>query len=194
MLAILRSAAAGILALTIVAGPGLAEPPAKPAAAGQDAPKPAGKEPPAAVAEAAAPIDPARLAAARKLIELTGTDKQLEGALGKVVGLMQQQFERRAPKYKKEIAEVMAPLGEKYAAEKGAIIDKVIAHYATTLTAEDLDTVTAFFSNGSGQRYLAAVPALVDGTAAIAKAWGKSVGENLRRDVEAALKKRKIPI
>lgn len=176
----------------------------------KDAPAEAGKTEPAAdSAKPAAPaasttpapepaktsnIDPARLAAARKLIELTGADKQLDGVVGKVMSLMQQQFERRAPKFKKEIGEVLAPLAEKYAAKKSELLDRVIAHYATTLSAEDLDAVTKFFSEGAGQRYIAAVPSLLDGTAAIAKEWGRTLGESIRRDAEPEFKKRKIPM
>lgn len=158
--------------------------PAAPAAAAATVPDPA----------KTSNIDPARLAAARKLIELTGADKQLDGVVGKVMALMQQQFERRAPKFKKEIGEVLAPLAEKYAAKKSELLDKVIAHYATTLSAEDLDAVTKFFSDGAGQRYIAAVPALLDGTAAIAKEWGRTLGESIRRDAEPEFKKRKIPM
>lgn len=148
----------------------------------------------ASVAETPAQPEAARLEAARKLMEATGATKELEQMVPKVMSLMQAQLERRAPKNKKEIGEILVTLGAKYDARKVELVDKVAAIYATTLTAEEIDAVTKFFSDGPGQRYIKAVPELVKGTQDAGREWGRKLAEDIRRDAEVELKKRKIPL
>ncbi len=145
-------------------------------------------------AETAATPDAARLAAARKLMEVTGATVALDQSIPRVFQLMQAQFERRAPKNKKEIGEVLVTLNAKYDARKGELVDKVAQIYATTLTAEEIEAVTKFFGDGPGQRYIKAVPELVTGAQEAGKEWGRKLAEDIRRDAEAELRKRKVPL
>jgi hypothetical protein len=145
-------------------------------------------------AEPGAKPEAARLEAARRLMDATGATRELEQMVPKVMALMQAELERRAPKNKKEVGELLVTLGAKYDARKGELVDKVAQIYATTLSAEDLEAVTRFFSDGPGQRYIKAVPELIKGTQDAGREWSRKLAEDIRRDAEAELRKRKVPL
>lgn len=134
--------------------------------------------------------DAQRLEAARKLLEVTGTAKQFDSLVPKLVNQLVPDFQRRAPKHKKEVGEVLQQMTSKYAPKKSELVDRLARLYATRLSAEDLDALTRFFSEGAGQRYLTSVPDLVESSQRLGQSWGREIAEEIRRDAEAELKKR----
>ena len=141
----------------------------------------------------AAPLEAARLAAARKLIEVTGSAEQYNKAMSQVIAQLTPHLERRASKkHKKAVGEVMSKMEEKFAKRSGELRDQIAQLYAKRLPAEDLEEIVKFFSDGAGQRYLKAIPSLVEETAAVGEKWGQTIGREIQRDAEAELKKRGI--
>jgi hypothetical protein len=138
----------------------------------------------------AVPQDESRLAAARKLLEVTGAAKQFEGTVPAVLAQTQQLLEQRSPQQKKLIAEVMKDIGAKYDGRRSELLNQVAALYAKTLSAGDLEAIAQFFGDGPGKRYSEAVPALMQGSLAIGQQWGKQIGDEIRKEAEAEIKKR----
>lgn len=156
----------------------------------QEAPPSAASAP--ATAPAASTPDAARIEAARKLLDVTGTSKQFEVAMPRLLADLQRQLERRAPKHKKDVDEVMRALAGKYGSRTSGLVEKVAELYAGKLSAEDIEAVTRFFSEGAGQRYIAAVPDLVQGSQSLGETWGRAMGEEIRKEAETELRKRGI--
>ncbi len=139
-----------------------------------------------------APVESARLAAARKLMEITGSAEKFEKVTLQVIEQLQPHLERRAPKHKKAIGEVMSKMAEKFASRSSELTDQIAQLYAKKLPAEDLEAIIKFFSEGAGQRYVKAIPSLVQDSAALGQKWGQVIGREIQRDAEAELKKRGV--
>ena len=137
-------------------------------------------------------VEPARLVAARKLMEVTGSAEKFEKVMTQVIAQLQPHLERRAPKHKKAIGEVMSKMAEKFAPRSSELTDQIAELYAKKLPAEDLEAIIKFFSEGAGQRYVKAIPSLVQDSTALGQKWGQTVGREIQRDAEAELKKRGI--
>jgi hypothetical protein len=138
--------------------------------------------------------DPARLAAAKKLMDVTGAQKQFDTVMPQVLAQLQPFLEKKVPSHKKQVAEVMTLMADKFAAKRNELIDQIAGLYAKSLTAEDLEALTKFFSDGAGKRYIDAIPALVQGSVAMGQQWGRKIGEEIQKEAEAELKKRGVPI
>jgi uncharacterized protein len=135
----------------------------------------------AAIAEdAKPPPDPARLAAARDLMEVTGVTKQLDG----VMDAMKQGVAQGAN------AENSAN-GEKMSAAFDAMMAKFFAHkadmmtdfavlYAETFTAEEMKTVADFYRSGTGAKFIALTPALMQKGAVIGMKYSEKIMKEIK--------------
>jgi uncharacterized protein len=139
-------------------------------------------------------VDPARIAAARQLMDVTGAAKQFDA----VMPMMMQQFEplflRLAPGHEKEIKEVLAGLLSKFSERKSELFEKIAGLYSEKMTAEDMKDLAAFFSTGTGARFIQLQPVLVQGSMAIGQQWGQQLGREIDKEMREELAKRGIKI
>ncbi|MES1180090.1 MAG: DUF2059 domain-containing protein, partial [Hyphomicrobium sp.] len=114
----------------------------------------------AAVADEApaTPPDPARVAAARDLLEVTGVTKQMDG----MVEAMSRGFAKGANADSSEA-------GQKLSAQFDSSMKKLLEYkdqmisdfadlYAETFTAEEMKSVADFYRSGAGAKFIAKTP------------------------------------
>lgn len=138
---------------------------------------------PAAAQEAAK--DPARLAAAKELIEVTGAKKQIEMMLdmmkqGVGAGAREGGGEGAGAAAESEFAKFSA----KFQGYRDQMIEEFAGLYAEQFTAAELKEVTQFYRSGAGAKFIAVMPELMQRGAAI----GQKYGLMAVREIEAMKK------
>jgi uncharacterized protein len=134
--------------------------------------------PPAPAATAA--VDPARIAAARDLLEVTGVTKQLD----LMMDAMKKGFADGA---KAETSDV----GKKLSADFDASMAKFMSYkddmlkdfavlYAETFTAEEMKTVADFYRSGTGAKFIALTPSLMQKGSVIGMKYSQKVMEGMK--------------
>lgn len=130
-----------------------------------------------------APIDPARLAAARDLMEVTGVSKQMDG----MMAAMSKGFQKGAADAGNAAAAGQATKGfnaflDKFAAYRQPMLDDFAALYAERFTAEEMKAVADFYRSGPGARFIAAMPELMQGGSQIGMKYAEKVQADLKND------------
>ena len=117
-----------------------------------------------AFAEDAKPVvaaDPARIAAARDLMEVTGVTKQLDG----MMDAMKEGFSRGAKadesKAGKEMSSSFNDAMAKLMAYKGDMMTDFAQLYAESFTAEEMKTIADFYRSGTGAKFISMMPDLM---------------------------------
>lgn len=132
--------------------------------------------------DTATAVDPARLAAARDLLEVTGVTRQMDG----MVDAMSRGFAKGANAENSEA-------GKKLSGEFDASMKKLLGYkdqmisdfavlYAQTFTAEEMKTVADFYRSGAGAKFIAMTPELMQKGAAI----GMKYSEKIAKEMQAA--------
>lgn len=129
-----------------------------------------------------APADPARLAAAKDLLEATGVAKQMDG----MMAAMSQGFERGATKGAgadggKAATKQFNVFLDKFTAYRQPMLDDFAALYAERFTAEELKSIADFYRSGPGARFVAAMPELMQAGSQI----GMHYAEKVIADIKA---------
>jgi hypothetical protein len=149
---IIGKLAAAAASITLLAGAGVA--------AAQPAPPPA----------SGAPVDPARLAKARQLLEMQMGQMNLPGVIR---SLDQQMFSQsmapnRDPAFQKRIMDAV----EKVQGQMlPSMMDSMATAFARNLTDKELDDAVAFYSSPSGQSLVRKMPAVMNEVVASIVQW-----------------------
>lgn len=152
--------------------------------------------PPAPVKQAmpAKPGDPAALAAAKKLLVMMHADQTIDRMMGSLVpvitpavlGALEHNEATQGPMQKLESQpngreRLMAIFSEEFLkafrARYPAIIDGAAQEYASVFTARELNEAIAFYSTGTGAKFLALSPQLQQTIGARAGEIGRQAGE-----------------
>ncbi|MGD9785962.1 MAG: DUF2059 domain-containing protein [Hyphomicrobiaceae bacterium] len=137
--------------------------------------------------EAPAAIDAKRLEAARGLIEATGAKKQIELMLDVMKdGITKGAIEAgggadQAARMEAEFAE----FSKRFQTYRDQMVDDLSALYAERFTTAELDEISGFYRSGTGAKFIAAMPELMQRGGAI----GQKYGIQAMRDLEALKKK-----
>jgi len=121
-----------------------------------------------------APIDPAKEAEIRKLIELSGAVKSGE----KVIDQMLSQFKATHPELSDE---TFARIREKI--DMQGLMEDLIPVYAKYYTLGDLQALNAFYSSPAGQHMIAAQPLILQESMKAGMKWGQDLGKTLGEEV-----------
>ena len=124
--------------------------------------------------ETPAPRDPARLAAARDLLEVTGISKQLDG----IVEAMKSGFERGAKSQGGAGSEASAEFNEimqRLLGYKQDMITDFATLYAETFTEEEMKAVADFYRAGAGAKFISLTPELMQKGAAIGMKYSDKI-------------------
>lgn len=134
--------------------------------------------------EATPAVDPARMAAARDLMEVTGVTKQLDS----MMDVMQAQFAanaKQAGASEKASEDFKATLS-KILLFKDEMINDFAVLYAETFTAEEMKTVADFYRSGTGAKFIALTPELMKKGAVIGVKYSKKLLDQIKADPAGA--------
>ncbi len=135
------------------------------------------------LAEDAKPVaDPAALAAARDLMEVTGVAKQMEG----MISAMSQGFAKGAgaensEKGKQAAAEFDAAM-KKFMGYKDEMLTDFAQLYAESFTAAEMKEIADFYRGGTGAKFIQSMPVLMQKGAQI----GMKYSERIVKDMGGA--------
>ena len=129
---------------------------------------------------APAPPDPARVAAARDLLEVTGVTRQMDG----MVAAMSRGFAKGA---NAETSEAGKKLSDQFDASMKKLLgykDQMISDfaelYAQTFTAEEMKSVADFYRSGAGAKFISMTPELMRKGAAIGMKYSEKIAEEMK--------------
>ena len=132
------------------------------------------------LAEDATPAaDPAALAAARDLMEVTGVAKQMEG----MISAMSQGFAKGAgaetsEKGKQAAAEFDAAM-KKFMGYKDEMLTDFAQLYAETFTAAEMKEIADFYRGGTGAKFIQAMPVLMQKGAQIGIKYSERIVKDM---------------
>ena len=138
--------------------------------------------------------EPARLSAAREMMEVAGVAKQFDELMPLLAQQLSQSFMAVAPEKADEIRQVFAQLPGKFIDRKGELIDAVASLYAQELSVEELGAVSAFYRSPAGAKLLAVQPQIARQSMALGQRWGAQIGREIEQEARKELKKRGIEL
>ena len=136
----------------------------------------------AALADDATPAqpDPARVAAARDLLEVTGVTKQMDG----MAQAMTRGFAKGANASSSEAGKKMSDQFDESMKKLLAYQDQMITDfanlYAETFTAEEMKAVADFYRSGPGAKFVAKTPELMKKGAEIGMKYSTKIAEEMK--------------
>ena len=134
---------------------------------------------PTAAATAEAP-DPARIAAARDLLEVTGVTKQMDN----MVQAMMTGFAKGADAEKseagKKLSEQFDESMKKLLGYKDQMIADFAVLYAQKFTVEEMKAVSDFYRSGAGAKFIAMTPELMNEGAAIGMKYSQKIVDEMQ--------------
>ena len=140
-------------------------------------------------AEDAKPVpDPARIAAARDLMEVTGVIKNLDS----MMDAMKQGFAKGAKADTSENGKKLTDEFEsgikKLLSYKQDMVTDFAALYAETFTAEEMKAVADFYRSGTGAKFIELTPALMQKGAIIGMKYSERIMNEIKPAAPAAPK------
>jgi uncharacterized protein len=128
----------------------------------------------------AAAADPARIAAARDLMEVTGVSKQLDG----MMDAMKQGVERGANAAGggngKKAGEDFDSFKTKFLTYKEEMLNDFAGLYAETFTADEMKQVADFYRSGTGAKFIQMTPALMQKGAVIGMKYSERIINDMK--------------
>ncbi|RUO99293.1 MAG: DUF2059 domain-containing protein [Hyphomicrobium sp.] len=128
----------------------------------------------------AATPDPARVAAARDLLEVTGVTKQMDG----MVEAMSRGFAKGAnadnSEAGKKLSDQFDSSMKKLLAYKDQMITDFANLYAETFTAEEMKAVADFYRSGPGAKFIAQTPELMKKGAEIGMKYSTKIADEMK--------------
>jgi hypothetical protein len=135
---------------------------------------------PAFAEDAQPPVDPARVAAARDLLEVTGVTKQMDG----MVEAMSRGFAKGAGAENSEMGKKLSTQfdsGMKKLLEyKDQMIEDFAVLYAQTFTVEEMKAVADFYRSGAGAKFISKTPELMQKGAAIGMKYSEKIADEMK--------------
>jgi uncharacterized protein len=115
-----------------------------------------------AAAQEAAPVDPARVAAAKELMDVTGVSKQMDG----MIAAMAQGFRKGAedngsPAAADAATKQFEGFMAKLMSYREPMLEEFAKLYAERFTLEELNAVTTFYRSPTGQKFIQEIPNLM---------------------------------
>ena len=147
--------------------------------------------PPAAAAATVPPvtttpgasIDPATLAAAKDLMDVTGTAKNFDN----IVAMLKTHVTSSAPdeQSSKVMSEAFDKAMTKFSGYKQRMLDDTVALYASKFTAAELKAVADFYRSSPGAKFLSEMPDLVKEGGMIGQKYAMQVMKDFKEAKDA---------
>jgi hypothetical protein len=138
--------------------------------------------------------DPARVAAAKEMMEVAGSVRQFDELMPVIAAQMSQNYMRLVPDKSKEIAEVFQQLVPRFIEKKAVLLDQIAGLYAAELTLDELNGIAAFYKSPIGAKFSAVQPSIIRQSMALGQRWGQQIGIDLDAEAKRELKKRGIEL
>ncbi len=124
--------------------------------------------------------DPARVAAARDLLEVTGVTKQLDG----MVEAMSRGFAKGAnadsSEAGKKLSDQFDSSMKKLLSYKDQMISDFADLYAETFTADEMKSVADFYRSGAGAKFISKTPELMRKGAEIGMKYSARIADEMK--------------
>lgn len=141
-----------------------------------------------------APLDPARLAAAKDLMTAMGADAQFKVAVETMTKGMADMVRQRHSDKGGVVDEVMGALRDKFLARASEVRDLVAPLWAEKFSAAELKELTAFFGSPIGRKMIEAQPGIMQKSMQLGMQWGQRIGKEVEDEARKELEKRGIKI
>jgi uncharacterized protein len=141
-----------------------------------------------------APADAARLAAAKEVMEASGTAKQFDAVMPMMFAQLGGAFSKVAPDKGSVIKEVMDKLLPKFSARKQELIDQIAELYAERFTTEELKAIVVFYKTPVGAKLVQSQAELMGQSMMLGQRWGQQIGKELEEETRKELKSRGITL
>jgi hypothetical protein len=138
--------------------------------------------------------DPARLAAAREMLQAARVEQQFEQMMPILLDRLRESFRAMAPDSRAAIDTVFEEMEKKFLSRRDELINDVAALYAQKLDTEELKAVTAFYKSGAGAKFIAVQPQIMQEAMAAGHRWGQKIAREMEEEARRELKKRGIEL
>ncbi|MDX2264902.1 MAG: DUF2059 domain-containing protein [Hyphomicrobiales bacterium] len=140
----------------------------------------------ASAGAAIAQTDPARAAAARDLLTVTGVSRQIDGMIEAMLGGFKQgQGDADSPQAR-AAAKAFEGFMERFLGYKNEMIEDFVELYASRFTAEEMTALADFYRGGVGAKFITQMPELMQAGSQI----GIKYGQRIMQEMQAELGKR----
>ncbi|MGE0849151.1 MAG: DUF2059 domain-containing protein [Hyphomicrobiaceae bacterium] len=138
--------------------------------------------------------DPARVAAAKEMMQSAGVAKQFDEVMPLLARQLSASFIAVAPDKADEIRQVFSELAAKFVDRKNELIDKIAAAYADQLTLDELNAIAAFYRSPVGAKFVEVQPQMMRKAMALGQRWGAQIGREIEEEARRELQRRGIPL
>ena len=147
----------------------------------------------AATTRAQAP-DPARLAAAKDMMEASRVDKQFEQVIPLLLDRMKESFRTLAPDKRGDIDSVFEQMQSKFLSRRGELLEEIAVLYAQRLEAAEMKAVAEFYRSPVGSKLIDAQPQIMQDSIMAGQRWGQRIGREIEEEARRELKRRGIDL
>jgi hypothetical protein len=147
-----------------------------------------------AVAQSDRPVDSAALAAARTCMEKTGMSAIMRLVLNSSAQNMRRVLEAANPGKEAAIGEVMTMMLEEFDRRLPMLIEAVAMIYAQHFTAQELGEINAFYDTPTGQKLIKELPALMKEAQAVGGKIGLQIAQEVLHKLGPELEKRDLKL
>jgi hypothetical protein len=139
-------------------------------------------------------IDPARMAAAKEMMEAARVERQFEQMMPLLLSRMQESFRSLAPERRALIDGVFEQIGRKFAVRRSELIAEIAGVYAQKLDAAELKAITEFYKSPAGLKFIEAQPQIMQESMAAGQRWGQQIAREIEEEARRELKKHGVDL
>jgi uncharacterized protein len=136
----------------------------------------------AAVGQAMAgpPVDPAKEAHIRQLLEVTGSVKMAQDMMSQMANQLRPMLEKSLPpgEHNQEIADAFVQKMVSHA-NLEELIERLIPVYDQHLTDDEIQGLIQFYQTPLGQRYVQVMPDMMKQSYAVSAQWGQEIAKQV---------------
>ena len=138
--------------------------------------------------------DPARLAAAKDMMEASRVDTQFEQVIPLLLDRMKESFRALAPDKQGVIDGVFEQMQSKFLSRRGELLDEIAVLYARRLEAAEMKAVAEFYRSPVGSKLIDAQPEIMQQSMMAGQRWGQRIGREIEEEARRELKRRGVDL
>jgi uncharacterized protein len=138
--------------------------------------------------------DPARLAAAKDMMEASRVDKQFEQVIPLLLDRLKESFRTIAPDKRGVIDGVFEQMQSKFISRRGELLDEIATLYARRLEAAEMKAVAEFYRSPIGSKLIDAQPQIMQESIMAGQRWGQRIGREIEEEARRELKRRGVDL
>ena len=146
--------------------------------------------------EQAQKIDPERLKAARRLLQVTGSDKLAEQMVRMMVPQIANFLVRAKPEKKDEIVKILNEVVKEQTKPEvmNQLREELARIYAREFTTEEMKKIIAFFETPEGRKFVQRMPVIMAKSQQAGMAWSRKVGNRIVEETRKRAKAKGIDL